>query len=128
MTLVCVMFLPHASVNVQLSVTLPPHAPGKVPRVDVTVPAIRQEPLELLLEARALGTAASQATVIGTAAANTAGGAGSTVMTLVCVMVLPHASVNVHLSMTLPPHAPGKVPRVDVTVPAIRQEPLALLV
>jgi len=66
--------------------------------------------------------------VIGGAAANTATGAGLTVMILVCVIVLAHASVNVHVSVTLPPHGPGKALNVDVTVPLIKQEPLALLV
>ena len=63
-------------------------------------------------------------TVIGGAAAKTAGGAGSTVMTLDCVIVLPHASVNVQLSVTVPPHAPGGALKVDVTLPLIRHAPL----
>jgi len=66
--------------------------------------------------------------VIGGAAANTATGAGLTVMILVCVIVLAHASVNVHVSVTLPPHGPGRAVNVDVTVPLIKQVPLALLV
>jgi hypothetical protein len=49
-------------------------------------------------------------------------------MTLVFVMVLAHASVNVHVSVTLPPQGPGNVPSVDVTVPLIKQEPLDPLV
>ena len=62
---------------------------------------------------------------MGGAAAKTAGGAGSTVMVLDCVIVLPHASVNVQLSVTGPPHTPGSALNVDVTVPLIRQAPLA---
>ncbi len=73
-------------------------------------------------------TAAPHATVIGGAAANTATGAGSTVIVLVCVIVLLHASVKVHVSVTGPPHAPGSALNVDVTVPLIKQVPLALLV
>ena len=62
---------------------------------------------------------------MGAAAANTAGGAGSTVITLDCVIVLPHASVNVQLSVTLPPHGPGGGLSVDDTLPLIRHDPLA---
>ena len=57
--------------------------------------------------------------------ANTGTGAGLTVITLDCVIVLLHASVNVHVSVTLPPHGPGNVPSVDVTDPLIKQLPLA---
>ena len=64
----------------------------------------------------------------GAADANTAGAAGLTVMTLVCVMVLLHASVNVQVSVTVPPQGPGSVPSVEVTDPLIRQEPLPPLV
>ena len=62
--------------------------------------------------------------MIGGAAANTAAGAGLTVIVLVCVMVLLHASVNVQLSVTVPPHGPGRAPRVDVTDPLIKQDPV----
>ena len=66
--------------------------------------------------------------MIGGAAANTATGAGLTVITLVCVMVLAQASVNVQVSVTGPPHAPGSALNVDVTDPLIRQVPLPLFV
>ena len=59
---------------------------------------------------------------------NVAAGAGLTVITLVCVIVLAHASVNVQLSVTLPPHGPGNALNVDVTVPLIKHDPLALFV
>ena len=65
---------------------------------------------------------------MGGAAANTATGAGLTVIVLVCVIVRLQASVNVQLSVTGPPHGPGRVLNVDVTVPLIRQVPLALFV
>ena len=55
--------------------------------------------------------------MIGGAAANTAIGAGLTVMILVCVIVLAHASVNVQVSVTFPPHGPGSALNVEVTVP-----------
>ena len=61
------------------------------------------------------------------AAANTAGGAGLTVIVLVCVIVRLQPSVNVQLSVTGPPQGPGRVLNVDVTVPLIKQVPLALL-
>ena len=49
-------------------------------------------------------------------------------MILVCVIVLLHASVNVHESVSVPPH-PVTVPvLVAVTVPAIRHDPEAELV
>ena len=66
--------------------------------------------------------------MIGGAAANTAIGAGLTVIVLVCVIVLLQASVNVHVSVTGPPQGPGNALNVDVTVPLIKQLPLALLV
>ena len=62
--------------------------------------------------------------MIGGAVVNTATGAGSTVMFLVCVMVLLQASVNVQVSVTFPPHTPGSALNVDVTVPLIRHDPL----
>ena len=59
---------------------------------------------------------------------NVGAGSGLTVITLVCVIVLLHASVYVHVSVTGPPHGPGNVPSVDVTDPLIKQLPVALLV
>ena len=59
---------------------------------------------------------------------NAGAGAGLTVMILVCIIVLAHASVNVHVSVTDPPHGPGSTLNVDVTVPLIRHDPLALFV
>ena len=59
---------------------------------------------------------------------NVAAGAGLTVIVLVCVIVLAQASVNVHVSVTLPPHGPGNALNVDVTVPLIKHDPLALFV
>ena len=59
---------------------------------------------------------------------NVAAGAGLTVITLVCVIVLAQASVNVQVSVTAPPHGPGSALNVDVTVPLIKHDPLALFV
>jgi hypothetical protein len=64
---------------------------------------------------------AAGAVIVGSAA-------GLTVIVLVCVIVLAHASVNVHVSVTFPPQGPGRVPSVDVTDPVIRQAPLPPLV
>ena len=54
-------------------------------------------------------------------------GAGVTVITLEVVIVLPQASVAVHVSVIVPPHGPGAVDCVDVTEPLIKQLPEALL-
>ena len=59
---------------------------------------------------------------------NVGAGAGLTVIVLVCVIVLAQPSVNVHVSVTDPPHGPGSALNVDVTVPLIKQVPLAPLV
>jgi hypothetical protein len=45
------------------------------------------------------------------------------VIVLDAVMLLPHASVAVHVSVTVPPHGPGAVVCVDVAVPLIKQLP-----
>ena len=54
---------------------------------------------------------------------NVGAGAGVTVIVLDAVMVLPHASVAVHISVTVPPHGPGAAVCVDVVVPLIKQVP-----
>ena len=54
--------------------------------------------------------------------------AGVTVMVLLPVISLSHASLKVHVSVSVPPQ-PVMVPvRTAVTVPEIRQVPLAELV
>ena len=60
-------------------------------------------------------------------AANVGADAGDTVMTLEAVIVLPQASVAVHVSVTVPPQYPGGVVCVDVTEPLIKQLPEAPL-
>ena len=64
---------------------------------------------------------------MGGAAANTATGAGLTVIVLDAVIVLPQASVAVHVSVTVPPHAPGAAVCVDVALPLIKHVPLVPL-
>ena len=72
---------------------------------------------------------APQATVILAGGdVNVGAAAGLTVIVLVCVIVLAQPSVNVHVSVTDPPHGPGSALNVDVAVPLIRHDPLALLV
>ncbi len=66
--------------------------------------------------------------VIAGGAAITGSADGVTVMVLLPVIVLSHASLNVHVSVSVPPQ-PVIVPvRTAVTVPAISQVPVAELV
>ena len=67
---------------------------------------------------------------MGGAVANTATGAGLTVIVLVTgASVLPHASVAVQVSVIVPPQAPGAAEKVDVAdVPVIKHDPLNPLV
>jgi hypothetical protein len=54
---------------------------------------------------------------------NVGAGAGVTVIVLDAVKVLPHTSVALQLSVTVPPHGPGAAVCVDVAVPLIKQVP-----
>ena len=54
--------------------------------------------------------------------------AGLTVIVRDVVIDLPQASVNVHVSVTVPPHADGAAVCVDVTDPLIKQVPVPPLV
>ena len=69
-----------------------------------------------------------QATVILEIVANVGAGAGSTVIVLEAVIVLLHISVNVQVSVYEPPQALCEPVITEVTVPLIRQLPLAALV
>ena len=72
---------------------------------------------------------APQAIVMAAGAVIVGNAAGVTVMVLLPLIVLPHASVYVHVSVSVPPHPVGAVPvRTAVTVPEIKQLPLAELV
>ena len=86
-----VSVLPQASVAVQVSVTVPPHAPGVVVNVDeLDVPLIRHSPLTPLLKLMVLGEGiAPQATVMLPGAVIAGNAAGLTVMVWVSEMVLP---------------------------------------
>ena len=121
--------LPHASVAVHVSVIVPPHGPGAAENVDVAdVPVIRQEPASPLVNVSVDDAGvAPQAIVMGPGAVITGSAAGVTVIVLDPLIVLPHASVYVQLSVSVPPH-PVTVPLlVAVTVPEIRHVPLAEL-
>ena len=119
--------LPHASVAVHVSVIVPPHGPGAAENVDVAdVPVIKHDPLRPLVKVSVddVGVA-PQTMVIAAGAVITGSADGVTVMVLDPLIVLPHASVYVHESVSVPPH-PVTVPlRVAVTVPEIRHDPLA---
>ena len=122
--------LPHASVAVQVSVIVPPQAPGAAEKVDVAdVPVIKHDPLNPLVNGRVDDTGvAPQAMVMAAGAVITGSAAGVTVIALDPLITLPHASVNVHESVSVPPH-PVTVPvRVAVTVPDMRHVPLPELV
>ena len=60
-------------------------------------------------------------------AVNVGAGAGLTVMALEAVIVRPHTSVAVHVSVIVPPQGPGVVVCVDVAEPLIKQVPEAPL-
>ena len=122
--------LPQASVAVQVSVIVPPQAPGAAENVDVAdVPVIKHDPLNPLVNGRVDDTGvAPQAMVMAAGAVITGSAAGVTVIALDPLITLPHASVNVHESVSVPPH-PVTVPvRVAVTVPDMRHVPLPELV
>ena len=56
-------------------------------------------------------------------AAKVGAGAGVTVIVLVAVIALPHASVADQVSVTVPPHAGGAAVCVEVADPLIKQLP-----
>jgi hypothetical protein len=124
--------LPQTSVAVQVSVTVPPHAPGVAEKVDaLEVPLIRHPPVNPLVNVTVLGTiAVPQDTVVFASGVITGRAAGLTVITRVLgVRTLPQLSVAVQVSVIVPPHAPGVVEKVDaLEVPLIRHPPVNPLV
>jgi hypothetical protein len=128
--------LPQESVAVHVSVTVPPQEPGGVENVDgLEVPLIKHPPLNPLVK-ESVDDAGNepQATAIFAGAVIVATAAGLTVIVLDFVIVLPKTSVNVQDSIIVPPHAGDEgfvavnVPKVDVTLPLIKQAPEAPLV
>jgi hypothetical protein len=124
--------LPHTSVAVQVSVAVPPQAPGIINNPEVhnvegfEVPDILQLPSIPLLNGSVLGAGSPpQATVISTGAVIVGNVAGLTVMILLTeVNALWQASVAVQVSVTVPPQASGIVDNVEAfEVPEIRQPP-----
>ena len=60
---------------------------------------------------------------------NVGAAAGVTVIVLEAEMVLPHASVAFHVSVTVPPQVEGVAEKVDgLEMPVIKQPPLNPLV
>jgi hypothetical protein len=124
--------LPHASVAVHVSVTVPPQPLGNALKVEeFEVPEIKHAPVPLFVYVKVLGAGNElHATVIGAGAVIIGKGAGSTVIILVTdASGLPHASVAVHVSVIGPPHPPGVALNVDgLDVPLIKHAPLPLFV
>jgi hypothetical protein len=83
--------LPTESVAVQVSVIVPPQAPGAAENVEAfEVPLIKQAPLNPLVYVIVLGVGNEpQVAVVGAGAVIVGKVAGSTVIVLVCVMVRP---------------------------------------
>jgi hypothetical protein len=122
---------PQISVAVHVSVIVPPHAPGVAVNVDVLeVPLMRHDPLSPLEKGSVdeVGTV-PHAIVIEPGAVIVGRAAGVTVIVLdTATSVLPQASVAVHVSVTVPPHAFGDALNVEgFEEPVIRQVPLSPL-
>ena len=119
--------LPHASVAVQVCVTVPPQGPGVAVKVDgLDVPLIKHPPANPLVNVIVLAAGkAPQATVMLAGAVMVGSAAGLTVIVLETeAKALPHASVAAHVSVIVPPQGPGVTDKVDVAVPLIRQLPV----
>jgi len=120
--------LPHESVAVQVSVTVPPQIPGIAEKVDgLDVPLIKHPPINPLEKGIVLGagnephgtSVAAGAVIVGKAA-------GFIVIILETgAKALPHESVAVQVSVTVPPQTPGSAEKVEgLEVPLIRHPPL----
>jgi hypothetical protein len=118
----------HASVAVQVSVTIPPHTPGIVDNDEAfEVPEILQLPVRPLLNGSVLAAGSlPQATVVFAGAVIVGNVAGLTVIVLLTeVNALWHASVAVQVSVTIPPQGPGVAVNVEAfEVPVIWQLPV----
>jgi hypothetical protein len=119
--------LPHRSIAVHVSVTVPPHAGGVGLNVEGSdVPLIKQGTANPLVYPIELDDGNDpQATVISPRAVIVGKGAGSTVIVLdTLASGRPHGSVAVHVSVTVPPHV-GEAPLIveGSEFPLIRQDP-----
>ena len=105
---------------------MPPHAPGVPVNVEGSdVPLIKQPPATPFVKGIVLEAGnAPHDTVRSAGAVIVGNGAGSTVIVLdTDASGLPHGSVAVHVSVTVPPH-PGTPPIEDgFEVPLIKQLP-----
>jgi len=123
--------LPQASVAVQVSVTVPPQAPGVAVNAEkLEFPEIRQPPVNPLLKLIVLGGGtAPHATVMAAGGVMVGRVAGFTViMRETEAIVLPQVSVAVHVSVTVPPQISGVGVKVEgVDVPDILQIPVSPL-
>ena len=70
------------------------------------------------------GTPPHATVILAGGEVNVGAAAGVTVIVLEAVIVLPHASVAVHVSVTVPPQGPGAAVCVEVADPLIKQVPL----
>jgi len=124
----CTSCLPQASVAVQVSVTVPPQGPGVVVNVEgLEVPDIRQPPVRPLVKLMVLAAGiAPHETVMSAGTAIVGSVAGLTVIILdTGDSCLPQTSMAVHVSVTVPPQAPGVAVNVEgLEVPEIRQPPV----
>jgi hypothetical protein len=120
--------LPQESDAVQVSVTVPPQAPGVDENVEgLEVPLIKQPPLNPLENEIVLGASNEpQVTVVLAGAVMVGKAAGLTVIVLETeAKALPQESVAVQVSVTFPPQAEGVVENVEgLEVPLIIQPPL----
>ncbi len=127
--------LPQASVAVQVSIIVPPHAPAGLCALKVEpaeVPDIKQPTLKLLLNGNVLDVGVVPQAMVEFAGAVIVGNAaGLTVINLVTgTSVLPQASVAVQVSVIVPPQAPAGLCALKVEVaevPNIKQPLLKLL-
>ena len=119
--------LPQISVAVHVSVTSPPQTEVDEKVEALEFPLIKQSPDKPLEKGRVLAAGISpQSTVISESGVIVGNAAGLTVMVLETgASVLPHTSVAVQVSVTVPPQAPGVDVKVEgLEVPLIKQAPL----
>src|SRR5688572_6776579 len=105
----CVIVLLQRSVNVQVTFCVPPHSSNVPASVPGTSPEISQALVSLLVYDKLVTTkfcASSHVRVISAGGlTNAAGGAGSIVIVCTWVIVRLQSSVNVHVTVWVPPHS-----------------------
>lgn len=120
---------PQASVAVQVSVTVPPQAPGVAVKVEAAeVPASRQLPDKPLVKLIVLGAGTPpQATVMAAGAVIVGNAAGLTVMVWTHDPVLPDGSVATHVRVIVPPQG-GFAPPASLNATVAEQLSVAVAV